>query len=141
MINTYGYENGLLGIASDIEVLMVIIGSCGILVTDILMIKILFLTIAVIQEFSVAEVDVYLYPAFCERYIPEAFGSDVYLWNRLGINAIDKRTHGEQVVTYHHFLLPATHLQEELFPTQVGITLLQVGFVVSMQGTDGIDST
>ena len=139
MLNAHHDENGFVGITADIQMLLVVIGSFGI--SAVITLIELSLVEMIVQEFAVTEVKVNLHPFLGEGYRPEPVGTHMNLWDRLGIRTLDERTAGQQIVTNNLWHLPAARFQEERLPGEVDITLLKIDLMVSMQGTDGINSS
>jgi hypothetical protein len=99
MFDTYSDEDSLIGVTAEIQVFLVIIGSFGISAVSTTFQMELILMIAVVYELTIAKVEVDLQPVFSIRYCPEAIGTDVNLWDGLGVYTFDERSTGKQFVS------------------------------------------
>ena len=141
MLNAGGDEDYFLWIAAEVEVLLVVVSPRGVALIDVGSLAEGLLAVAVVHQFSVAAVEVYLQPALGVGHRPEVRRSDVYLRYRLGIGAFGEVPYAEALVAQHLPLFPATHLEEELPPADVAVALLQVRLVVGMYGSHHVDGS
>ena len=124
MLNTDEDEQWLLGIAAQVEVLLVVIGPSGVANVRLWGLLIPVFAEVTVHELAVTEVEVHLQPLLRKGYGPEAVGSQMNLGYGLGVGAFDKRPGREQIVAHHLALFTTARLDEERLVAEVDVALL-----------------
>ena len=131
-------KEALFGVGTEVEMLLVVIGARGVHTVGAAGLAIPVFAITAVQKLTITKVEVDLQPLLGVRNRPEIIGTQMDLWDGLGIGAFDKRTAGKQVIPNHLFVFTTANLHEERPISQIHKALLQIGLVVCMDGCNAV---